>query len=213
MQRWQQRSPPPKAADTAPRITIRHLLAADGMLTYQDRSDKTASTQVLPIRIELENLSTLPDREGRYNVSARIIGGGALTWRGDLSLQPLQSEGDLELQSLKLATAWKFIRENVRLGEPDGWLTVASHYRFSYTNSKPNFALSKLRLHASGVKVVREATREPMLVLKTVEVRDGTFDLARRSLVLPVVSLSDGHLGVINDAAGVMNWTSFGACY
>ena len=208
MQRWQQRSPPPKAADTAPRITIRHLLAADGMLTYQDRSDKTASTQVLPIRIELENLSTLPDREGRYNVSARIIGGGALTWRGDLSLQPLQSEGDLELQSLKLATAWKFIRENVRLGEPDGWLTVASHYRFSYTNSKPNFALSKLRLHASGVKVVREGTREPMLALKSVEVRDGTFDLARRSLVLPVVSLSDGHLGVINDAAGVMNWTS-----
>ena len=50
--------------------------------------DKTSSTQVLPIRIELENLSTLPDQGSLYRF-ARIVGGGALTWRGDLVRAPI----------------------------------------------------------------------------------------------------------------------------
>jgi uncharacterized protein involved in outer membrane biogenesis len=210
LQRWQKSSPPSNsktAAAVPPRFTIKHLLASDGMLTYRELSDRPAATQILPIRIELENVSTLPDHEGRYTVSARFVDGGALTWRGDLALQPLQSEGDVELKALKLATAWQFIRDQIRLGEPRGTIDLATHYRFSYANSKLALALSKLRADASGVSVAREGNSEPLVSLKTLEVRDGTFDLGRRSLVLPAVSLSNGRLGVLKNTEGVLNWS------
>jgi hypothetical protein len=70
IERWQQRFPPPKPDDAPPRVTIRHLVAADGMLTYREAPDKPAATQVLPIRVELENVSTLPDRAGHCTVSS-----------------------------------------------------------------------------------------------------------------------------------------------
>jgi len=209
-QRWQRNSPP-AAQNAAPlRLTIRHLLAADSMLSYRDVTDKAVTTQVLPIRIELENVSTLPDREGRYSVSAHIVGGGTLNWRGDLTLRPLQSEGDLELQGLQLATVWKFVREHLRLEQPEGTLTLGTHYQFQYDKAKATLSLSRLHAQADAVKLVRGDTPAPLLALKSIAVRDGRVDLARRSVVLPQVSLSEGNVSVITDAAGVVNWNLSG---
>jgi len=129
-QRWKQSAPPSKPDATTPRITVNHLVANDGVLSYREVSEDPAATKILPIRIELENLSTVPDREGHYSVIAKFVDGGALTWRGDLTLQPLQSEGDLELRGMQLATIWKFLRDDVRLAKPEGQLTIATHYKF-----------------------------------------------------------------------------------
>jgi uncharacterized protein involved in outer membrane biogenesis len=209
LQRWQQGARPAKPGDTPVRLTVRHLLASDGELTYRKLSGAQATTQVLPIRLELVNVSTLPDREGHYTVSARFVDGGALTWRGDLSLLPMQSEGDLALEGLKLATVWKFIRDDVRLAEPEGALSLASHYKFSYADGKPELGLTGLRVNASALRVVREGFDEPILSLKTLDVRDGNFQLDRRALVLPVVSLGNGSVNVLRDAGGTWNWTGF----
>lgn len=205
MQRWQERSPAPKTNSAVPpRFTVLHLLASDGKLTFRELSDRPTATQIVPIQIELENLSTVPDREGRYTVFARFVDGGALTWRGDVTLQPLHSQGDIELKGLKLATAWQFIRDAVQLDEPRGQITVASRYRFTFVDNKPALTLSKLQLDATELTLAR--SREPILSLKKLEAHDGTFDFTHRSLVMPVVVLSDGRLRVVKDGKGALNW-------
>ena len=209
LQRWQQGTRPAKPGDAPVRVTVRHLLAGDGELTYRKFSGAPAETRVLPIRLELVNVSTLPDREGTYTVSARLVDGGALTWRGDLSLVPIKSEGDLSLEGLKLATVWKFIRDDVRLAEPEGALSFATHYKFSFADGKPELGLTSLRVNASGLRVVLEGFDEPILSMKKFDVRDGSFQLDRRALVLPVVSLSNGSVNVLRDSGGTWNWTGF----
>ena len=209
-QRWVQTSPPSKKDDNAPvRVTVRHLLSGGGELTYRKFSGAPAETKVLPIRLELQNLSTLPDREGHYTVSASLVDGGALTWRGDIALTPLQSQGDLTLEGLKLATVWKFIRDDVRLAEPQGTLSFATHYVFGYANGKPDLGLSGLRITAAGLRVVREGFAEPIVSLKTLEMRDGSLQLARRTLVVPVVALAGGSVDVARNAEGIWNWAGF----
>ena len=211
-QRWVQTSPSARPQDKGSiRFTVKHLLASDGALTYRKdaASGTLAETQVLPIRLELQNLSTLPDREGHYTVSARLADGAALTWRGDIALMPLQSEGDLSLEGLKLATVWKFIRDDVRLAEPQGTLGLATHYIFGYASGQPDLGLSGLRLTAAGLRVVREGFDEPIVSLKTLEAREGSLQLARRTLVLPVVALGSGSVDVVRNAEGMWNWTGF----
>ncbi len=212
VQRWVQTSPPEKPQDKGSiRITVKHLLASDGALTYRKvaASGVPAETQVLPIRLELENLSTLPDREGHYTVSARLADGAALTWRGDIALMPLQSQGDLSLEGLKLATVWKFIRDDVRLAEPQGTLNLATHYIFGYANGQPDLGLSGLRMTTAGLRVVRDGFAEPIVSLRTLEARDGSLQLARRTIVLPVVALGSGSVDVARNAEGMWNWAGF----
>ncbi len=208
VQRWRQGSRPAKPDDAPVRITVKHFLASDGELTYRTFSGAPAETRALPIRLELANVSTLPDREGRYTVSAHFVDGGALTWRGDISL-PMKSEGDIALEGLKLATIWKFIRDDVLLAEPEGALSLATHYKFSYADGKPELGLTGIRMNASGLRVVREGLLAPILSLKTLEAREGNFQLDRRVLVLPVVSLSNGAVDIARNADGTWNWTGF----
>jgi hypothetical protein len=209
LHRWQQGNPPAKPGNVPVRMTIRHVLVGDGSVSYRESSGTPAATKVLPIRLELENVSTVPDREGHYSVAARLVDGGTMTWRGELSLLPLKSEGELSLEGLKLATIWKFIRDDVRLAEPEGTIGLATHYKFSYADGKPELGLTSLRLNASGLRVVREGFDEPILSLKTLEASNGNFQLDRRSLVLPVATLSNGSVNVVKDANGAWNWTGF----
>ncbi len=205
-QRWQQTASAPAPDAAPPRITINHLVANDGMLTYRELSEEPASTKILPIRIELEDFSTLPDREGHYSVFARFADGGVLKWRGDLTLQPLQSEGDLDLQGIKLATAWKFLRDDLRIAEPDGQLAVAGHYRFHRAGDKSSLTLTDIRADVTDVSVTREEASDPMLALKSLSVRDASFALDKRRLDMPVLTLSGGHLVVLTHPDGTLNW-------
>ncbi|HEX7951682.1 MAG TPA: DUF748 domain-containing protein, partial [Burkholderiales bacterium] len=110
---------------------------------------------------------------------------------------------------LKLATVWKFIRDDVRLAEPEGTLGVATHHEFRYAGGKPELRLTGLRVNASALRLVREGFAEPILALKTVDLRGGTLDFDRRALVLPDVSLADGAVNVEKDAGGTWNWSGF----
>ncbi len=204
--RWKQTAPPSTPEAAPPRITVNHLVASDGVLTYRELSEEPAATKILPVRIELEDVSTLPDHEGQYSVFARFADGGVLKWRGDLTLQPLQSEGDLDLQGLKLATVWKFLREDLRLAEPAGQLDIAGHYKFEHADGKPKLTLTGIRADVAEVSVTREEASDPMLALKSLSVRDASFQLDRRTLEVPAVTLSSGHLVLLTQTDGTLNW-------
>ena len=78
----------------------------------------STTTMVAPINLEVLNLATLPDRHGRYAITAAVPDGGTITWHGDVSLLPTASAGELEVKGVKLATAWAFVRDELRLAEP-----------------------------------------------------------------------------------------------
>src|SRR5215470_1865640 len=115
------------------RWLLQHAQLRDGKLTFRDRAARTpVSTTFAPINLEVLDLATLPDRHGRYAITARVPDGGSITWQGDVSLLPTASAGELEVRGLKLATAWAFVRDELRLAEPRGSVDFAMRYRVAY---------------------------------------------------------------------------------
>ena len=76
------------------------------------------TTTLVPINLEVLDLTTLPDRHGRYAITAAVPDGGTITWQGDVSLLPTASAGELEVKGVKLATVWAFVRDELRLSGP-----------------------------------------------------------------------------------------------
>ena len=123
------------------RWLLQHAQLRDGKLTFSDLSGQTPlHTMVAPINLEVLNLATLPDRNGRYAISAAVPDGGTIAWHGDVSLLPTASAGELEVRGVKLATAWAFVRDELRLAEPDGSVDVAMRYRFGYRDRQATLA-------------------------------------------------------------------------
>src|SRR5262249_37293291 len=85
-----------KPDEKPPRLLLRRVVLSAATIGFSDRSDHTpASAVVSPINLELRDISTLPDQRGAYSVNARLRDGGALSWRGEVSLEPLASQGEV----------------------------------------------------------------------------------------------------------------------
>jgi hypothetical protein len=197
----------PRPDSRPPRLLLQRVVLSGGAIAFSDRSDPTpASTRLGPINFELHDISTLPDRSGTYSVSARLAEGGDISWRGEISLQPLSSQGDISVKGAKPQTAWRFLRDELGLAEPRGELDFVSRYRVAYAGGVPQATLEDLRLAGRGIALTAIDTKMPVLELASLEVRGGRFDLAARELVIPGIVLRDGTVVVDVDAGGRVNW-------
>ncbi|HZN24562.1 MAG TPA: DUF748 domain-containing protein, partial [Burkholderiales bacterium] len=184
---------PPKPDEPPPRLVVDHLVVDDSRVSLTDLSGETrASVVVTPIEFELSNLSTLADHQGRYTLDARLPGGGTLTWKGILSVEPVASTGEIEVKGMKLETAWRFLRDELKLGEPRGDLTVAGRYEFSYAQGQTTLGVNGVQAELSGLFLALPDTKQPLLALRTIKMSDASFALAKRELVIPKVVLADG---------------------
>jgi Domain of Unknown Function (DUF748) len=185
------------------RWLLQHAQLREGKLTFSDLSAQTPlRTTLVPINLEVLNLATLPDRHGRYAVTAAVPDGGTITWHGDVSLLPMASAGELEVRGVKLATAWAFVRDELRLAEPAGSVDLATRYRFAYGDRQVTLGLEDIRAEVSALALRARGGGDPILALDTIAASGARFDLASRALVVPSIEVADGRVAVIQGADG-----------
>lgn len=196
-----------KADGRPPRLLLQHALLRGGAVTFSDRTvSAPASVTLQPLHLELRDISTLPDPRGPYTVNAMLRDGGSLRWRGDVALHPVLSEGEVDIRRVRIATAWRFLRDRFDVAEPAGTIAFSGRYRFAYADGAPQLALQDMRLAVEGIRIAASGAKEPLLSLEAAEVTDGRFDLAGRELVLPRVELRKGLVAADADAQGKLDW-------
>jgi uncharacterized protein involved in outer membrane biogenesis len=189
------------------RWLLQHAALREGKLTFSDLSDPTpANTTFAPINLEVLDLTTLPDRHGRYAITAAVPDGGSIAWRGDVSVLPIASAGELEVKGLKLATAWAFMRDELHLSRPKGSLDLAARYHFAYGDGKAALGLESIRARVSALALSNSGGGEPILSLDTIAASEGRFDLAKRELVVPELELRNGRVAAAVEADGTVDW-------
>jgi hypothetical protein len=185
------------------RWLLQHAQLRNGKLTFSDLSGHTPlRTTFVPINLEVLNLATLPDRHGRYAITAAVPDGGTITWQGDISLLPTASAGELEVKGVKLATAWAFLRNALRLAEPTGSVDFATRYRFGYGNGQATLGLDDIRVRVSALALRARDGGDPILALDTIMASGARFDLGSRELVVPSIELANGRVAVVQGSDG-----------
>ncbi len=200
--------PKGKPDEKPPRLLLRRFAMSAGTITLSDRSGPTPGRAVVsPVTLELHELSTLHDERGTYSINARLADGGAFDWRGEVSLEPLASKGEIRFTGLKPLTAWRFLRDELAVEEPRGEVNFGGRYRFTVVNAVPHVTLEDIRLDGRGIAITAAGTKEPLLTLSSVSATGGKFDLATRELTLPALEIRDGSVTVEVDRDGTLNWT------
>ncbi len=196
-------------AGAVPRFLLAHIALSDAVLTYSDATLKTpASATLRPINIDIRNVTTLPEQNGSYTVSAELDSGARALLRGALSVQPFSVAGSLDIQAFPLASAWHFYRDQLRIDEPKGVLGLQLGYRYGAANGGTNLLLHAMQLRGADIDIRREQAGSPLLALQSLEIASGEFDLERRMLKLPQITLAHGQVGVTLAANGSTDWGS-----
>lgn len=196
---------PPPPPGPPPRFLLQHLALKDGELDYT----RQGNTQTLsPLNLELDNISTLPENNGRHELDAQLDGGGKIHWDGHFTLEPIQGEGDVRVEGFNLASAWKLLHDRLNLSELSGALALSVHYTFGLQQDKVDLTVSKLGFTVSKLHVALADATDALLDLESIQLEQADFDLASRKIKLPGFSIQNGRINVAVDAQGAMNWQS-----
>ena len=114
-----------------------------------------------PINVELRDITTLPGRRGPYAIAATLTGGGVVSWEGEVSLVPLGSSGRLGLRGFPLATAWRFVQDDVALAEPAGRLDAEVRYQFAYRDGTTSLKVEGIDVTVAGLALTERGEKAP----------------------------------------------------
>lgn len=197
-------SPQAGEKSVPPAVVVGKLRLDRAQVHFADRSRREPLVaEVGPISAEVDDLSTLAGENGQYTLSAKLPDGATLAGKGNLSLQPFASAGELRLGELKLATAWPFLRDRLRIVQPAGKATLQADYRYA-PNGKPALQVSKGDLVLEGVRL---ATPEgPLLELARGHAAGVRYDAGKAAVAAASIELTKGRYVAALDAQGRFNW-------
>lgn len=197
-------SPPAGGKSAPPAVVVGKLRLERAQVHFADRSRrKPLAAEVGPISAEVNDLSTLSGENGQYTLSAKLPDGATLSGKGNLSLQPVASAGELRLGDFKLATAWPFLRDRLRIAQPSGKATLQADYRYA-PNGKPTLQVSRGDLVLEDVRL---ATAEgPLLELARGHAAGVRYDGNKAAVGAASIELVKGRYVAALDAQGRFNW-------
>jgi outer membrane protein OmpA-like peptidoglycan-associated protein len=189
---------------------IRLLLQAfnlnQGRIDITDKRQTIPATESLtPLNIKLTNISTLPNREGPYTLTARSPDGTTLQWSGDVSLQPVHSEGVVKFEQIPLSTPWKFFRSYLNITQPEGHLSMETHYLIDLGEKKTTVNLDNLGIGLAGLSLQLEGAEKPFLKLQDVRLDVGKLDLMQHKVDALRFEIKGGGVDAIMDKDGIFN--------
>jgi len=196
------------------RALIDHIKIADGDIEFTDaaREGPPFKAALKPLGIELDRLSTLLDDRGNYRIEAQLPEqGGTITLKGDLSLNPLSSKGEIALAGVRLADLQRADKVPRNFEVSSGTLAADLRYRFAMAADKTGAAQPSIQVNDAGLSVLGFALAPrgggaPVLQLAEARIAGASLDLAERRVGVAGVSLTGCKLAATRDAKGTLDW-------
>ena len=180
------------------RFVIDKLEIENGTIQLRDEMPETVfSTLLAPVNVEVSNLSTLPNASGNHQVNVTTENGARLTFLGSLTLNPLNSDGQLEFVGSPVQLIYRYLQDQLNFAVDDGSFEFSFNYRVSaLPDGGISAELNKLSASLRELAVKDASTAAAMFALPEIKFSDGALHWPEQTLSLGTVSLSNPDINV-----------------
>ncbi|GJQ60616.1 MAG: DUF748 domain-containing protein [Candidatus Scalindua sp. AMX11] len=163
-----------------PPVLISQLHVERGRLAFSDLSHQTPFEVVVsPIQLSVESFSTKEESVGYYRLSAQTNQGEGVMCTGDVSVNPLSTQGTFNLSELKTTTAWKYIQDQVGFVMSDGLVDMDGGYRMGLSGDTLEVKLIEGTMQLGGMVLVEKGNGDELLSLSSLSVKGIDIELAK----------------------------------
>ncbi|MFW2403425.1 MAG: DUF748 domain-containing protein, partial [Gammaproteobacteria bacterium] len=203
---------PPAAEDEAGslRLLIGELNIVDGQIDTRDETLATPFTAMVgPININVNDLTTLPDRAGRQRVSVETAQGTRLDWSGTIELEPLISEGSVTGSGPYLPLLYQYFQDRLNFELTKGAVELAFDYRLRLdpaTGLSAELSNANTTLRGATIQInetAGDATR--FVTLPVVSMVNGAAAWPEQTMHIDALEIEDAEVAIWRDANGVLN--------
>ncbi len=188
-------APPKDQPGRIPRIRVGLLDVTNGFVVFEDQTLASKfRTEYRPINLHLTDFTTRPNDGSPYSFRASSDAGRSITWSGDLSIQPLRSDGSLEITGVKLGRYQPYLEAFTSAHVTNGLADVQLTYQFSADANSVDLVVTNGAMQVTEVQVIDPSTGETVSSLRGLDVRQATFDLRERTIRLGGITASEATL-------------------
>lgn len=163
---------PPTEDENPPRLIIGEFSLAGGQLEILDRTAGDYSARFGPIDVEVFDIRTLPDNEGKLAVSV-TFGGGVVEWQGDLNLIPFRSRGHLALHGGRMEEVFRYADHFLPFATTVSGAEIELDYRVDLASDGDQVTIEGLSGEVSDIAVIPDAIDEPVFTAAAITLADG----------------------------------------
>jgi hypothetical protein len=136
------------------RLVIARLAVAGGAVSVADRTvPETYEVDITPIDFTVTDFSTIPDREGRYTLTAKL-GGGTITWTSTYTVNPLHASGTFAFSDWQLPVVWRRLEHQLPFEVRQGVANLSFDYTLDGAGERLGAAVDNLRFGLDNVAIV-----------------------------------------------------------
>ena len=175
-----------------PRLLVSELAFNEGRLLFRDHAPgETVEIPAGPISVSVQNLNTLPDIDGNQQVQVKLNRGATLTWQGDLSLQPLRSEGEFTLDGSELDPLDPYFKAILPLESIQARLSAHTNYLLSEeADASLSLTLSDMEARLENVAISGLEPASEFLAFESLEVNGGVMKYPAQTVRFDSVRLN-----------------------
>jgi Domain of Unknown Function (DUF748) len=189
-----------------PNIRIGSFKVRNGLVTYDDRSRASEfAARLEPINFELASFTTGVEG-GRFTFTGISKLGERVEWHGHVSVQPIESDGEFQIDGLRAHTIWEYLEDRLGFLVNSGTIDLNATYKFSLQNAV-DLQATVSRVLVNDLTVRPRQSDVDWILVPSLLLSGTTVDLLRRqahsdSLTLTGVKLvtwlePDGSLNLL----------------
>ena len=196
--------PAPAAAKPIPALRLGTFKVTQGSVSYQDESRPSQFGALLaPIDFELKDFVTGVEG-GLFTFTGVSKLGERVEWHGHVSVQPVESDGELSIQGLRARTLWEYLEDRLNFVIDSGTIDVQSTYKFALKDAiELQMNLAKASL--SDLEVKPRNSDAAWVSVPQLLVTGTNVDLSQRQVQVDSVSVSGMKLQTWLEPNGSLN--------
>ena len=204
-------SPAPSASEPKKMMPVQIdlLEIGQGIIEYRDDSKaRPVVIDVVPFEIVLRNFSTV-QAEGSENAhafTAEIGKGEKISWEGTIFLEPLESDGRVNLSGIKLKTLYQAVHDLFQFDILQGTLGLSVSYHFDLRGQAPQATVKNGNISIQNLAIVERGGFEPVVSIPAFAVEGIQLDLQKQTIDVAKVHSTDARLEAWMDPDGAMNY-------
>lgn len=177
-----------------------------GVVEYRDESKpRPVSMDIVPIHITLRNFSTIQGSDNAYAFTAEIGKGESLAWEGTVSLEPLESDGKLNVSGIKVDTLYQAVQDRFRFDVQDGEIALSAQYHADLRGQAPSVTVKDGRLRVQHLALGERGFPESLVKVPLFEVEGFDLDLGKQAVEIAAIRSADAHVMAWLNPDGTMN--------
>ncbi|MBC2710515.1 MAG: DUF748 domain-containing protein [Desulfosarcina sp.] len=187
--------PTPDQKTELPPAVIAKLQVKDGKFTVEDLiGTEPIHETVSPITFNLENLSTLKERQGAYKFVGVGSSGDQYQLDGQLSVNPVRVQGSFSTTGNNLSQFWKHLKDQVSFQIIKGTTRASGNYTLEFIDDTLDVKLHNGKFELKDFQLTEKGKDKILISLPSFSVQGISADLRTREITVKMVNTADARI-------------------